>query len=187
MNDHDSYDHPAPKHKAWVDAVAVIARTGFFVLCSVFKEHRTEKARPELGALCAGPPASSEARAVGTVLLRSLLRWAKLLSGAESHPSGTLRTVQLGGRGTLGEAEGPCVPCCVRGDPPNRSDRLWWRKREVSRPFTLVQPSVKWPLSLPTPWELQVQFFGAEQHYPLPARMQFGWSRRRQTPVRRTT
>jgi hypothetical protein len=37
-----------------VDAVAVIARTGFFVLCSVFKEHRTEKARPELGALCAG-------------------------------------------------------------------------------------------------------------------------------------
>ena len=55
VNDHDSYDHPAPKHKAWVDAVAVIARTGFFVLCSVFKEHRTEKARPELGALCAGP------------------------------------------------------------------------------------------------------------------------------------
>jgi hypothetical protein len=54
VNDHDSYDHPAPKHKAWVDAVAVIARTGFFVLCSVFKEHRTEKARPELGALCAG-------------------------------------------------------------------------------------------------------------------------------------
>ena len=55
MNDHDSYDHPAPKHKAWVDAVAVIARTGFFVLCSVFKEHWTEKARPELGALCSAP------------------------------------------------------------------------------------------------------------------------------------
>ena len=57
MNDHDSYDHPVPKHKAWVDAVAVIARTGFFVLCSVFKEHLTEKAGPELGALCAGPGA----------------------------------------------------------------------------------------------------------------------------------
>jgi hypothetical protein len=187
VNDHDSYDHPAPKHKAWVDAVAVIARTGFFVLCSVFKEHRTEKARPELGALCAGPPASSEARAVGTVLLRSLLRWAKLLSGAESHSSGAHRTSQLGGRGTLDRAEEPCIPCCVRGDPPDRSDRLWWRKREVSRPFTLVQPSVTWPLSLPTPWELQTQFFGAEQHYRFLTRMQFAWSGRRQTPVRRMT
>jgi len=55
VNDHDSYDHPVPKHKAWVDAVAVIARTGFFVLCSVFKEHLTEKAGPELGALCSDP------------------------------------------------------------------------------------------------------------------------------------
>jgi hypothetical protein len=34
-----------------VDAVAVIARTGFFVLCSVFKEHVVEKAQPELDAL----------------------------------------------------------------------------------------------------------------------------------------
>jgi hypothetical protein len=57
VNDHDSYDHPAPKHKAWVDAVAVIARTGFFVLCSVFKEHVVEKAQPELDALGAAPRA----------------------------------------------------------------------------------------------------------------------------------
>jgi len=35
-----------------VDAVAVIARTGFFVLCSVFKERGVEKThRPELDAL----------------------------------------------------------------------------------------------------------------------------------------
>ncbi len=34
-----------------MDAVAVIARTGFFVLCSVFKERRVEKAEPELDAL----------------------------------------------------------------------------------------------------------------------------------------
>jgi hypothetical protein len=39
-----------------VDAVAVIARTGFFVLCSVFKERTAEKAQPELGALVAGLP-----------------------------------------------------------------------------------------------------------------------------------
>jgi hypothetical protein len=41
-----------------VDAVAVIARTGFFVLCSVFKERTAEKAQPELGALVAGLPPS---------------------------------------------------------------------------------------------------------------------------------
>lgn len=34
---------------------AVIARTGFFVLCSVFKERRVEKAGPELDALGADP------------------------------------------------------------------------------------------------------------------------------------
>lgn len=37
-----------------MDAVAVIARTGFFVLCSVFKERTVEKALPELDALDAG-------------------------------------------------------------------------------------------------------------------------------------
>src|SRR6478609_10196502 len=31
-----------------------------------------------------------------------------------------------------------------------RSDRPWWRKGEVSRPFTLVQPGVEWSSSLPT-------------------------------------
>jgi hypothetical protein len=110
VNDHDSYDHPAPKHKAWVDAVAVIARTGFFVLCSVFKEHRTEKARPELGALCAGPCEPLVGLAVGPFWAPvSASRW-KLLSGAESHPSGPSQTVQLRGRGTLerGRALGVC-------------------------------------------------------------------------------
>src|SRR6476646_7614246 len=48
-------DHPLCRSTSRVDAAAVIARTGFFVLCSVFKEHLTEKAGPELGALCCRP------------------------------------------------------------------------------------------------------------------------------------
>jgi hypothetical protein len=56
VNDHDSYDHPLCRSTSRVDAVAVIARTGFFVLCSVFKERTAEKAQPELGALVAGLP-----------------------------------------------------------------------------------------------------------------------------------
>jgi len=58
VNDHDSYDHPLCRSTSRVDAVAVIARTGFFVLCSVFKERSAEKAQPELGALAAGLPPS---------------------------------------------------------------------------------------------------------------------------------
>jgi len=80
-----------------VDAVAVIARTGFFVLCSVFKEHRAEKAKPELGALCADPGAQPEPCGGACSLLRSLLPAWKLLPGAESHPSGSSGGLQAGG------------------------------------------------------------------------------------------
>lgn len=118
MNDHDSYDHPVPKHKAWVDAVAVIARTGFFVLCSVFKEHWTEKARPELGALCAGPGAM----AVGP------WRWAVLGSGLyflcgscsperRATLAGRPRPCNSGAEGLSLLLRGRALDAAVRGDP----------------------------------------------------------------------
>ena len=117
MNDHDSFASTLCRSTSRVDAAAVIARTGFFVLCSVFKEHRTEKARPELGALCAGPGQAPWGVAVRPFWAPVSASRRKLLSGAESHPSRSSLTVQLRGSGTLDAAEGPCTRCRGPGGP----------------------------------------------------------------------
>jgi hypothetical protein len=185
VNDHDSCDHPVPKHKAWVDAVAVIARTGFFVLCSVFKEHWTEKARPELGALCTGPPAAT----LWVVRLGpfcSGLYFARRSCSPERRATlaGPPRGCNSGAEGLSVKLRGRAVRAASGGTHLDRSDRLWWRKREVSRPFTLVQPSGEWLPSLPARRFCQEQFFGAEPTYRVWTGTQFGWSERRQTPDR---
>lgn len=75
----------------------MIARTGFFVLCSVFKEHDPRELSQKTGQNSVHPEVRQPAKAISpeTTWLPEQLPIVEAASGAESHSSEWVRPTQL--------------------------------------------------------------------------------------------
>ena len=132
VNDHDSSTFPTESPKASLETrrprknskvpgehkkvpVAVIARTGFFVLCSVFKEHSPGHAGPrEQGEQVARARTRCRNRSIARAVPSPQhvgLSQRRTASGADNHPTGLPSTVQIS------VSSDWILTCDARGEP----------------------------------------------------------------------